>query len=623
MISRKFLLPAAVFLSIFTGVLVLGLGANSLVNVYRDGTVIDENYRGNISTITGFKQEHTGESYYMNLQGNCNPSGLALISVHSAPDMLYINGREVVFNTFASISTRILAAEIPTEAIIINENGSWSIRIEQRGACENWLPYMSICNLEVAKTLATIYNIMMPMIYGILFTISLYGFLLYLSKRDKMLLLFSLYTFCVFIWCFSYCLIDLFKLEGTLLPTIATYAFDFAVVLSMATCISFCETKLNGHWKLFGRWYGLLALCVLFSLVYNCLSAHDKSVFLFATYMVGGVVLIIACGKSERKPWIALGGLGITQALRFIALNYSTLSHPLSYYFELMKSMRLLTLPYVFGCMFYINSTFASRFSETEILAMKLKQANEILDRKVEERTSALVYQQQIKTNLLTNIFHDLRTPLFIMRGCMDKIKKENIRDHEAVRILDDRLYFITDMTEDLFATVKLEDKSLIMETEPVYLKPMLQEIVDSCQMDANKKGVGISYHSATENAATWGDEIWLARAFQNLISNALYYSRPDSNDVCVTIEVINDEIKICVTDYGVGIAPEDQDKIFDRYYRVSGAKKHKSSGLGLSIAASVIAHHNGRITVKSEVGKGTTFLVMLPLWCISADETK
>lgn len=617
MMSKKYLLPAAVFLSFFVAILGFGLCFTTFVDTLQHTDVISSDYRGSISTLVGFLQGSTEKNYYIDLQGRCDPHGLALISMHYAPDSVYINNTKIEFAMHTSISERILVAEIPSESLVYSEEGLWSMRIDLHGQADLRLSYMSICSMETAKTLISIYNIMLPMTYGILFTISLYGFLLYLSKRDRMLLLFSLYTLCVFIWCFAPCLINNFDAKEALLKPIATYAFDFAVVLGMATCISFCEVKLSGRWQIFGEWRGLLALCIVFSLVYNHLTSDASAMFLFVTYMAGSVILIIACGKSERKPWVALCGLSITQALRFIALNYSSTAHSLSFYFEMMKSMRLLTLPYIVGCMIYINSTFATKFKETENLARKLEQANELLDRKVEERTSALLEQQQIKTNLMTNIFHDLRSPLLILHGCTDKIKNGRYYDEETVRILDDRLSFITDLTEELFATIKLEDKSLIMETEPIHLNPMLQKIVDAYQMEANKKGVGIAY-SADTNAIAWGDESWLSRAFHNLISNAIYYSKPEGKDVVVTMQTVSGQILVCITDHGVGIAPEDQDKIFDRYYRTSGTKKHKSSGLGLSIAASVIAHHNGSITVESKVGEGTTFFVTLPLWSIS-----
>lgn len=604
---RKYFFPAVAFLVVFISVLLLGSSLNAMVPVFRSGDTIGADYRGSIATLDGFRQDGDG-NYCADLKGRCETDDLTLIFISSAPDTIYVNGTKAVLDTYGSISGRLLVAQIPAEAFSYGKAGVWSIRLELHSASADSLSGLSLCSIDSAMTIVAVYNVLMPMIYGILLTISVYGFLLYLSKRDGTLLLFSLYTLCLFLWCFTPCLISHFGVKSSVLSFVHIYSFDFAVILGMVTCLSFCKLKMSGRRRWLDKWYGILALCLAFSLLENCLSARSGEVLLFLFYMAGCAVLVITCGKSDRKPWVALCGLSITQALRFIAIQYP---HP-SFYFDLMKLLRLLTLPYVIGCMIDINTSFARKFREAELLACEL-------DKKVEERTKQLTEQQQIKTNLMTNIFHDLRTPLLIMRGCMDKLKNERRYDEEMVQILDERLAFITDMTEDLFATIKLEDKSLFMETEPVPLEPILRKIVDGCRIEADKKNIGIECRCKVK-AVAWGDETWLSRAFQNLIANAVYYSKPDGGSVRVLMDTADGRILIEISDHGVGIAPEDKDKIFDRYYRVSGTKKHKSSGLGLSIAASVIAHHNGSIKVNSKVGEGTTFLVELPLWSIEQE---
>ncbi len=104
-----------------------------------------------------------------------------------------------------------------------------------------------------------------------------------------------------------------------------------------------------------------------------------------------------------------------------------------------------------------------------------------------------------------------------------------------------------------------------------------------------------------------------MEQAFQNLIVNAIYYTKPKGK-VYVDLKSSDNMAYITVIDTGVGISPEDLDKIFDRYYRVSGIEKHQSSGLRLSIAHEIIKQHQGNITVKSELGKGTVFTVELPV---------
>ncbi len=98
----------------------------------------------------------------------------------------------------------------------------------------------------------------------------------------------------------------------------------------------------------------------------------------------------------------------------------------------------------------------------------------------MEERTRELRDQEQIRTNLMTNIFHDLRSPLLIMQGCMEHLNRgEN--DPKYLEVLTGRLSFITKLTEDLFNVVKLEDNTMLMETEPVPIKPLLEQTITGC----------------------------------------------------------------------------------------------------------------------------------------------
>jgi signal transduction histidine kinase len=111
------------------------------------------------------------------------------------------------------------------------------------------------------------------------------------------------------------------------------------------------------------------------------------------------------------------------------------------------------------------------------------------------------------------------------------------------------------------------------------------------------------------------GDELRLRELFLNLLDNAVKYSRPGGAvDIALTIEQTH--ARVSVTDRGIGIAQEDQPKIFDRFYRTDGARAHtkKGTGLGLSICAWIVESHRGRIEVQSKVGEGSTFTVMLPL---------
>ncbi len=123
---------------------------------------------------------------------------------------------------------------------------------------------------------------------------------------------------------------------------------------------------------------------------------------------------------------------------------------------------------------------------------------------------------------------------------------------------------------------------------------------------------VYLEYNKYNE-CITWGDEYRLEQAFQNLIVNAIYYTKPKGK-VYVNLKSVDNMAYVSITDTGVGISEKDLDKIFDRYYRVSGTEKHRSTGLGLSIAQEIIKQHQGSITVKSHLGEGTIFTVQIPV---------
>ncbi|HEX6826327.1 MAG TPA: ATP-binding protein, partial [Nitrospiraceae bacterium] len=118
-----------------------------------------------------------------------------------------------------------------------------------------------------------------------------------------------------------------------------------------------------------------------------------------------------------------------------------------------------------------------------------------------------------------------------------------------------------------------------------------------------------------TAPAVVLGDELRLRELFLNLLDNAVKYSRP-SGTVDIALAIEQTQARVSVIDRGIGIAPEDQSRIFDRFYRTDEARAHtkKGTGLGLSICAWIVESHRGRIEVQSKIGEGSTFTVLLPL---------
>jgi len=130
-------------------------------------------------------------------------------------------------------------------------------------------------------------------------------------------------------------------------------------------------------------------------------------------------------------------------------------------------------------------------------------------------------------------------------------------------------------------------------------------------QLKALEKEIELTVEAA-ENCRIWGNEENLERAFQNLVSNALFYTDPGGR-VRLSLKEEGENYRVLITDTGHGIKKEDQERIFRKYYSAEARKQDSSTGLGLSIAQNIVERHRGKISIESEYGKGSTFCVSLP----------
>jgi hypothetical protein len=270
---KRYWLPAAVFLSVFFIMLALGLGLNSLVSVFRSGDMIGGDYAGGISTLTGFQSRDTDGDYSTVLHGSCDPSGLALVSMYYSPDAVYDNGVKTEFLDYGSISSRVLWRKIPVEALEYGRTASGRRTSIYTAPLKKNLP-QCLCSMSGnRKNAVSVFNITMPTLqWHAAYHCCIRLNALSVPNATKCSA-FSSYTVCAFLWSFTSCLLHHFGMNNAILKLIYTYIFEFAVVLGMATCISFCEFKLKGRWRWLGSWYGLLFLCIAYSLVSNRLTS--------------------------------------------------------------------------------------------------------------------------------------------------------------------------------------------------------------------------------------------------------------------------------------------------------------------------------------------------------------
>ncbi|MCD6584597.1 MAG: HAMP domain-containing protein [Desulfobacteraceae bacterium] len=217
-----------------------------------------------------------------------------------------------------------------------------------------------------------------------------------------------------------------------------------------------------------------------------------------------------------------------------------------------------------------------------------------------------------------SHVAHELKTPLAIIRGEVELALSETRDAEEYQRVLNisleeiDRLIRII---KDLLLLARLDYNPDVFQFENISLKAFLEEICEYSHILAEQKGL-VSELKIPESAHYIdGDKIHLRRLFLNLINNAVKFT-PMGGKISIVLSVKENRAQIAVSDTGTGILWEDQEAIFDKFFRSHspGHKTEPGSGLGLSIARSIARAHQGEIVVHSEPGQGTTFTVSLPV---------
>lgn len=213
---------------------------------------------------------------------------------------------------------------------------------------------------------------------------------------------------------------------------------------------------------------------------------------------------------------------------------------------------------------------------------------------------------------------HELKTPLTIMRGEIEvALRKKRIskETRELLASLYDEVLRLSTIVESLMTLIKSDNGRLVLAIEKVELDTLLTELIKEAQMLAAKKKITLEYLSQA-HPVLMGDSTRLKQLFLNLLDNAIKYTPPHGE---VQVQLLTEASMAVVTvkDNGIGIPAQEQEKIFERFYRASHKRQgvhSDGSGLGLAIAKWIVEVHRGSIAVQSREGKGSTFIVRLPI---------
>ncbi len=223
----------------------------------------------------------------------------------------------------------------------------------------------------------------------------------------------------------------------------------------------------------------------------------------------------------------------------------------------------------------------------------------------------------ELKTQFVNNVSHELKTPIATIQLATEMLSDPSIPQKNIdqitniIRKENERMKF---NVEKILQTSVVEKGRIKFRKEELNLHDLLEKIIESFSLQLKQKNGLIIKNFNAENPYIYVDETHFTNVIINLLENALKYNE---NEPVIEIETSNtgNKVILSITDNGIGISKKDQKKIFEQFYRVHRGDVHnyKSFGLGLSYVKKIIDEHNGKITVDSEVGQGTTFTITLP----------
>jgi PAS domain S-box-containing protein len=258
------------------------------------------------------------------------------------------------------------------------------------------------------------------------------------------------------------------------------------------------------------------------------------------------------------------------------------------------------------------------------------KRAEEALQKAKEAAEEA----SQAKSTFLTNVSHEMRTPLTSVLGFAKMIQKRmaeqiipyvDVRDSKTERAVDqvqenldvvvaegERL---TALINDILDIAKIESKQVEWQRQPVAVAELVERARAAVAVSSEQKGLRLTTDVEPDLPKLMGDPERLSQALVSLLSNAVKFTASGGSIAC-TARRAGHELVVSVVDSGIGIAPADQQKIFEHFVQVGDTLigKPAGTGLGLPICKRIVEHHGGRIWVESEVGKGSTFAFALPI---------
>jgi len=225
---------------------------------------------------------------------------------------------------------------------------------------------------------------------------------------------------------------------------------------------------------------------------------------------------------------------------------------------------------------------------------------------------------ESVRREFVANVSHEFSTPLSIINGYLETLQEGGMRREMQVKAFTvmrrhcDRLNMLI---QDLLTISRMEEKGVQLDLAPVDIGQVLRGTVAHLESEIAARGANVSLKIPAGVPPVELDQYRIEQAFSNLLANALRHGTTAGGEVVVSVSAGSQEITVSFKDNGPGIPLQDQEHLFERFYRVGGdrARQTGGTGLGLSIVKNVVTAHGGRVALESLPGEGSTFSIFLP----------
>jgi signal transduction histidine kinase len=255
-------------------------------------------------------------------------------------------------------------------------------------------------------------------------------------------------------------------------------------------------------------------------------------------------------------------------------------------------------------------------FATQSVLAIQ----NARLFREIADKSEQLAAASRHKSEFLANMSHELRTPLNAIIGFSEVLLERmfgevNEKQTEYLQDILSSGQHLLSLINDILDLSKVEAGRMELALAPFHLPLALENALILIKERATRHGISLDLGVDPRLEELLGDERKIRQVLLNLLSNAVKFT-PEGGRISLKAVLTDGSVEISVSDTGIGIAPEDQDAIFEEFRQVGSdeARKQEGTGLGLTLAKKFVELHGGRIWVESQVGKGSTFTFILPV---------